>query len=160
MRSRPRWTERGGRKKSAPMEIPAALTWWRGVPGGAEWLDRLPRLAAECAEMWQPRLGRGEHEAGALDFWQGVGAARLLAHDRRRRALLVERCVPGTTLWELRDEEEANRIACGVLRRLWRSPAERLACERTEHMADDDEFALSPSSDHSRGSSSDRSSGG
>ena len=37
-------------------------------------------------------------------------------------ALLVERCVPGTTLWELRDEEEANRIACGMLQRLWRPP--------------------------------------
>jgi streptomycin 6-kinase len=135
------------------MRIPAALGWWRGVPGGAEWLDRLPPLAAECAEKWQLRLGRAfaggnvslvlaveragglpavlkinfpdqesEREADALDFWQGVGAVRLLAHDRHRRALLVERCIPGTTLWELRDEEEANRIACAVLRRLWRSP--------------------------------------
>jgi streptomycin 6-kinase len=114
------------------MEIPAALTWWCGVPGGRQWLDRLPRLAVECAEMWQLRLGRtfdggnvslvlaveradslpavlkinfpdeeSEHEADALDFWQGVGPVRLLAHDRRRSALLVERCLPGTTLWEL-----------------------------------------------------------
>jgi len=98
------------------MEIPVALTWWRGVPGGAQWLDRLPQLAAECAEIWQLRLGRAfdggnvslvlaveradglpavlkinfpeeesEHEADALDFWQGVGAVWLLAHDRRRR---------------------------------------------------------------------------
>jgi streptomycin 6-kinase len=36
--------------------------------------------------------------------------------------LLLERCRPGTTLWQLRDEEEANRIACAVLRRLWRPP--------------------------------------
>jgi streptomycin 6-kinase len=139
--------------KKSPMEIPEALAWWRCVPGGAEWLDRLPRLAAECAAEWQLRLGRAfesgnvslvlaveqsaglpavlkinfpdeesEHEADALDFWNGVGAVRLLAHDRRRRALLLERCRPGTTLWQLRDEEEANRIACAVLRRLWRPP--------------------------------------
>src|SRR5262245_27098215 len=135
------------------MEIPAALGWWRSVRGGGEWLDRLPRLAAECAAEWQLRLGRAfengnvslvlaveddagssavlkinfpeeesEHEADALYFWGGVGAVRLLAHDRRRRALLLERCRPGTTLWQLPDEEEANRIACAVLRRLWRPP--------------------------------------
>jgi streptomycin 6-kinase len=139
--------------KKSSMEIPAALAWWRSVPGGAEWLDRLPRLAAECAAEWQLRLGpafengnvslvlavecraglpavlkinfpdeESEHEADALDFWDGVGAVRLFAHDRRRRALLLERCRPGTTLWQLRDEEEANRIACAVLRRLWRRP--------------------------------------
>src|SRR5262245_37003128 len=39
------------------MEIPAALAWRRDVPGGAEWLDRLPRLTAECAAEWQLRLG-------------------------------------------------------------------------------------------------------
>ncbi len=135
------------------MEVPAALAWWRSVPGGPEWLDRLPRLAAECAAEWRLRLGRAfeggnvslvgavecsdglpavlkinfpeeesEHEADALDFWEGVGAVRLLAYDRRRRALLLERCRPGTTLWQVRDEEEANRIACAVLRRLWRPP--------------------------------------
>jgi streptomycin 6-kinase len=122
------------------------------VPGGAEWLDRLPRLAAECAGNWGLRLGRSfsasnvalvvaaerhdglplvlklnfperesEHEADALEFWKGAGAVRLLARDDQRRALLLERCLPGTTLWEVEDEEEANRIACTVLRRLWRA---------------------------------------
>jgi streptomycin 6-kinase len=61
-----------------------------------------------------------EHEAGALAHWVGRGAVQLLAHDPGRRALLVERCEPGSTLWELADEEEANRIAAGILRRLWR----------------------------------------
>ena len=63
-----------------------------------------------------------EHEADALALWQGEGAALLLARDFERSALLVERCVPGTALWELADEEEANRIAAGVLRRIWRPP--------------------------------------
>lgn len=138
------------------MRLPEGLSWWREVPGGGAWLERLPRLAAECAERWELRLGEpfeeahvslvvlaeraggaravlklnfpepeSEHEAAALAHWSGDGAARLLADDPERRALLVERCEPGTTLWELGDEEEANRIAAGVLRRLWRpAPAD------------------------------------
>jgi streptomycin 6-kinase len=66
--------------------------------------------------------GESEHEADALAHWAGEGAARLLEHDRERRALLVERCEPGTTLWELPDEQEANRIAIGVFQRIWRAP--------------------------------------
>ncbi|MFE9688215.1 aminoglycoside phosphotransferase family protein [Micromonospora sp. NPDC005806] len=44
------------------------------------------------------------HEATALAHWAGRGAIRLLAHDEERRALLVERCVPGTPLHELAPE--------------------------------------------------------
>jgi streptomycin 6-kinase len=65
-----------------------------------------------------------EHEAAALAHYDGRGAVRLLAHDAERNALLLERCEPGTALLELPDEEEAFRIAAGVLRRLWRAPAE------------------------------------
>ena len=64
-----------------------------------------------------------EHEAAALAHYDGRGAARLLAHDLERNALLLERCEPGTSLLELPDEQEAFRIAVGVLRRLWRPPA-------------------------------------
>jgi streptomycin 6-kinase len=119
-----------------------------------EWLDRLPGLVAECAERWSLEVGapfqgssvswvapvrwRGrpavlklnfpepesEHEAGALVHWSGEGAVNLLEHDPERRALLVERCEPGLTLWRIPDEREANRIAAGVLRRLWRPPSD------------------------------------
>jgi len=146
------------------VEIPRGLDWWRDVPGGAAWLARLPRLAAECAEQWQlwigpafegshvslvlaaERAGRpavlkfsfpggeSEREADALSHWAGVGAARLLEHDAARSALLIERCLPGTTLWQVTDEEEANRIAATLLHRLWRPPPPShsfrpLACE-------------------------------
>ena len=135
-------------------EVPAGLRWWRGKPGGSEWLERLPKLVAECAERWSLRLGRpldgarisfvcpvetaeggravlklnfpepeSEHEADALEHYGGHGAARLLAHDPERRALLVERCEPGTQLWAVEPEEEANRIAAGVLAELWRPAA-------------------------------------
>ena len=59
-----------------------------------------------------------EHEADALASWSGTGAVRLFRRDDERRALLVERCAPGTSLWEV-DEDEADRIAAGVLEQLW-----------------------------------------
>jgi streptomycin 6-kinase len=39
------------------VRIPASLGWWSVVPGGSEWLERLPALAASCAEQWKLRLG-------------------------------------------------------------------------------------------------------
>ncbi|MGH3112828.1 MAG: aminoglycoside phosphotransferase family protein, partial [Gaiellaceae bacterium] len=39
------------------MKVPAALEWWRGEPGGVAWLERLPDIVAECAELWSLRLG-------------------------------------------------------------------------------------------------------
>jgi streptomycin 6-kinase len=65
-----------------------------------------------------------EHEAAALEHYAGRGAVRLLDHDPDRHVLLLERCEPGTALAELADEEDALRIAAGVLRRLWRPPAD------------------------------------
>jgi streptomycin 6-kinase len=65
-----------------------------------------------------------EHEAAALASWNGHGAARLLEHDEGRRALLLERCIPGTTLWELPEADETTRIAASVLRELHVPPGE------------------------------------
>ena len=86
---------------------------------------RIPRaLAAECAAAWEldleepydtphslvvpageavlklnaPSHFEADNEADALACWDGQGAVRLLARDDGRRALLLERCVPGTTL--------------------------------------------------------------
>ena len=59
-----------------------------------------------------------EHEADALARWNGNGAVRLLAHDRERRALLLERCRPGTPLHEL-GADAALEVVVGLLPRLW-----------------------------------------
>jgi streptomycin 6-kinase len=114
-------------------------------------------LLAECAEQWSLDLEepfdaafslvvpagdvvlklnpRGdpepEHEGDALERWNGRGAVRLLAHDRERWALLIERCRPGTQLWALPDEE-ATELAADVLEQLWvpaDEPFRRLADE-------------------------------
>jgi streptomycin 6-kinase len=102
---------------------------------------------AECAERWSLRLEQpyaghvslavpaGEavlkinfphpesaREPDALAHWDGDGAARLLARDDERRALLIERCRPGTQAWAESDEA-ATRAAADVLARLHAKPA-------------------------------------
>jgi streptomycin 6-kinase len=60
-----------------------------------------------------------EEEAEALALWDGDGAVRLLRRDRVRRALLLERAVPGDDLSSL-PEEDATARAVEVARRLWK----------------------------------------
>jgi streptomycin 6-kinase len=60
-------------------------------------------------------------EADALRFWDGGGAVRLLRVSEDGYSLLLERCVPGTNLWSL-GEEEGNVVGAELLRRLWREP--------------------------------------
>ena len=57
-------------------------------------------------------------EPEALARWNGIGAARLLARADDVSALLVELLEPGTQLWSVADEDDANRIAASVLRTL------------------------------------------
>ncbi len=123
----------------------------RGLPGGAAWHDRLPQIAAECAELWGLELeapfadsnaslvvpaddavlkinipdAETEHEPDALRTWGGDGAVRLLAYDEERRALLLERCQPGTPLLEL-DDDGAGDVVSGLLPRLWKAPPAEL----------------------------------
>jgi streptomycin 6-kinase len=121
------------------------LEWLRRLPEGRAWLDLLPRLLAECREQWSLELEEtfeyahaslavpageavlkiqfpdreSEHEADVLRLWNGAGAVRLLAHDRERRALLLERCRPGTSLQAL-GAEAALDVMIGLLPRLWK----------------------------------------
>jgi streptomycin 6-kinase len=63
-----------------------------------------------------------EHEAAALAHWDGEGAVRLLARDAERHAMLLERCVPGTSLLD-EPEDAGFRLAAEVLRKLGNRPA-------------------------------------
>ena len=58
------------------------------------------------------------HEPDALACWNGVGAARLLERADDVSALLVELLQPGTQLWSIADEDDANWIAASVLQML------------------------------------------
>jgi streptomycin 6-kinase len=66
-----------------------------------------------------------EHEPDALAHWHGEGAVRLLERDDGRRAILLERALPGTRLWDVHDDEAATTLAAGVLQRLHRVPVPR-----------------------------------
>ncbi|WP_089008091.1 aminoglycoside phosphotransferase family protein [Micromonospora viridifaciens] len=57
----------------------------------------LPDGTPAVLKLQYPDADSGQ-EATALAHWAGAGAIRLLADDPSRRALLVERCVPGTPL--------------------------------------------------------------
>ena len=61
-----------------------------------------------------------EHEAAALALWDGDGAVRLLAHDERRWAMVLERCEPGTLLARV-EADAALAVLIGLLPRLWRT---------------------------------------
>ena len=56
-------------------------------------------------------------EADALAHWEGNGAIKLLAHDPKRHALLVERCEPGVTLAEC-ETEDGIAVYLDLLRQL------------------------------------------
>jgi streptomycin 6-kinase len=75
----------GGLELEQPVDTPHSLV----VPAG----DVVLKLNA-------PSHFEADHEADALERWRGAGAVRLLARDDARRAFVVERCRPGTRLWD------------------------------------------------------------
>jgi streptomycin 6-kinase len=60
-----------------------------------------------------------EHEAAALELWDGAGAIRLLDCDAEEHALLLERCLPGTPL-AAAGAEVALGVFVRLLPRLWK----------------------------------------
>jgi streptomycin 6-kinase len=123
------------------MEIPASLReMWKREP---RWLDQLPRVVAELAAAWglaleepldtprslvvpagdvvlklnAPSHFEADHEADALVWWDGRGAVRVVARADEHRAFLIERCRPGTRLWDS-GADEPSAVA-ELLPRLW-----------------------------------------
>lgn len=120
-------------------------------PSWAGWVETLPRLVGEVTAGWQltqdgdPRsregclvlpvrddgrpadlvLGGPEEDAAAahlaLRAWDGAAAVQLLRADPRRRALLLERCVPGHDLVD-HDPVAACTVVAGLYPRLHRRP--------------------------------------
>jgi streptomycin 6-kinase len=62
-----------------------------------------------------------EHEIEGLRFWDGEPTVRLMAADDELDVMLLERCMPGTSLREV-PEAEQDAVIAGLLRRMWRRP--------------------------------------
>jgi streptomycin 6-kinase len=65
----------------------------------------------------------GEHEIQGLRFWDGDPTVRLLECDAEFGAMLLERCLPGTPLRALAEDDQ-DVVISGLLRRMWRQPLE------------------------------------
>jgi len=135
---------------ATPLRVPAGLTWLSATEAGRAWLASLPALVEAAAGRWSLQIGEvfddsyvsfvvavrapegpavlklqwphreSEHEAAALERWDGDGAIRLLAHHPPEGALLVECCYPGTLLSAI-DPDQALGVLIELLPRLWKA---------------------------------------
>jgi len=64
-----------------------------------------------------------DHEIDGLRFWDGDPTVRLFEADQDSGGMLLERCEPGTWLRSA-PEEEQDVVIAGLLRRMWRVPAD------------------------------------
>lgn len=120
-------TERWGLDVDAPFE-PGGSTAWVAPATGPD--------GACVLKVVYPHP-EGAHEADGLRVWDGGGAVRLLDAFTVGAVpvLLLERCVPGTTL---RTTPEAGQdvVVAGLLRRLWTAPTDISAFATLQQMCD------------------------
>jgi streptomycin 6-kinase len=92
-----------------------------GVEGQCSWVGRAWRGDAEVIlKLAFPHM-EGRDEIHGLRYWDGEPTVRLLDADEALDAMLLERCVPGTTLRNL-PEEQQDVVLAGLLKRLRRRP--------------------------------------
>lgn len=90
-------------------------------PGGqTAWVA--PAMSADGPRVLKIMWSHPEalHEAEGLAAWSGHGAVEIYAAERfdDTIAMLLEQCVPGTTLAELAEPAQ-DVVVAGLLRRLW-----------------------------------------
>ena len=112
------------------MDLPAAAERWSltlGEPyvqGAAGYTTRVELRDGTPAVLKLVHPHReSEHEADALEAWDGDGAVRLLARDEPGHVLLLERCEPGTPLSRL-GADDALGVLIELLPRLWKPAGE------------------------------------
>ena len=68
----------------------------------------------------------GEHEIQGLRYWGGRSMVRLLEADSESGAMLLERCLPGSTL-RSQPQPEQDEVIAAVFKRLWNFSPETAA---------------------------------
>jgi streptomycin 6-kinase len=107
----------------------------RFVGGTLAWVVLVERADGTDAVLKvSPPDAEAHLEGDALRHFNGHGAVRLLRASEDGLTLLLERCVPGTSLWSL-DEAEGNAAGAAVLQRLWREPPSTPGYEAVEDRA-------------------------
>ena len=98
-----------------PAFQPGGMTAWVAPARDAAGADRVLKVA------W--RHPEAEREADGLRVWAGNGAVRLeqSAELDDAHVLLLERCVPGTSLSDV-PEPRQDEVIAALLRRLWVAP--------------------------------------
>ncbi|MBP2242757.1 streptomycin 6-kinase [Cytobacillus eiseniae] len=116
---------------------------------GEEWLNNFNHLIDECEKRWQikvmapfalsynfvaPALRRDgtevvvkltppseefHTEVSALQLYNGHGIVKIVDVDPQKGILILERLLPGNTLADLENDEEATYIASKVMKKLW-----------------------------------------
>ncbi len=90
----------------------------------ASWVAPVSRPDGRSAvlKLGLPHM-EADHESDGLRYWDGDPTVFLIDSDDALNALLLERCVPGTSL---RRESEPNQdvVIADLLRRLWRTPGQ------------------------------------
>ncbi|MFL6140989.1 MAG: aminoglycoside phosphotransferase family protein [Labedaea sp.] len=108
-------SERWALRVGEPFEHDGECSWVAPVRAdGADLVLKLGWYHTEAA-----------HEADALRLWRGAGAIRLHAAAELDGtcALLLERCLPGTTLKQSMTEPDQDLVVTDLLRRLWIQPS-------------------------------------
>jgi streptomycin 6-kinase len=98
-----------------PWEVEASCSW----VAPAERADGTHAVL----KLGMPHM-EAAHELAGLRFWNGYPTVRVIEADAALNAMLLERCEPGTTLREV-PEFEQDVVIAGLLRSLWRRPANR-----------------------------------
>ncbi|MGH9027366.1 MAG: aminoglycoside phosphotransferase family protein [Acidimicrobiia bacterium] len=117
-------------------------------PGGlASWVAPVRNAGnADLVLKVAWRHTEASNEADALRLWAGQGAVRLYASKELEDtiALLVERCVPGTSLASSRPEAEQDSVIASMLLRLWREEVPDGQFRPLQQMCDEwaDEFEV------------------
>jgi len=87
---------------------------------GASWVAPAVRSNGESVVLKIPlRHMECEQEVAGLRHWDGDPVVRVFESDEATGAMVLERCVPGTSLRECPGEEQ-DLVVATMLRRLWR----------------------------------------